>query len=84
VRRGITPVIRVCGGSSGSVSVVGRGQVQPRCRQQLSRLIDSEPELIRADLGQLTLQPQPVQLRLRIAMVYPLYVWASRGPGDAT
>jgi hypothetical protein len=61
----------------------GRGQVQPR-RQQLSRHIDSEPELIRADLGQLILQPQPVQLQLCIAMVYSLYVWASRGPGDAT
>ena len=37
------------------------GQLHPRRRQQLPRLGQAEPQVGRAELGQLPLQPQPVQ-----------------------
>ena len=37
------------------------GQLHPGRREQLPRLGQGEPQIGRADLGQLTLQPQPVQ-----------------------
>jgi len=37
------------------------GQLYPRRGEQLPRLAQAEPQIRRADLGQLAFQPQPVQ-----------------------
>ena len=42
------------------------GQLHPRRREQLPRLGQAEPQILRADLGQLAFQPQPVQAQPHI------------------
>ena len=42
------------------------GQFHPGRLQQRPRLIDGEPQIGGADLGQLPLQPQPVQAQAQV------------------
>jgi len=41
-------------------------QLQPRSLEQSSRLLRGEPEIDAADLGELTLQPQPMQAQVQV------------------